>query len=70
MKLLANNFMETTPSKNLYILLQSFTNTAVIPAYLKISNVHINCYKEIKLLDITVGDNLTLETHVDILFYV
>ncbi len=46
--------------------MKSFTST-VIPAYIEIGKVYINCEKDIKLLGITIDDKLKFDKQVDIL---
>ncbi len=61
----AKTFMEANPTKFQSMPIKSFTRTEVIPAYIEISDVHIKCEMNIKLLG--NNDKLKFDNHVVIL---
>ncbi len=49
------------------MIVKSFTSTEVIPSYIEIGDVHINCEIDIKLLGITIDNKLKFDKQVNIL---
>ncbi len=67
MEWFAKIFMEASPLKFQFMLTKSFISTEVIPAYIEIGDVRINWKKDIKLLRITIDDELKFDKQDDIL---